>query len=70
LPQDDEVVRSRNATNTSKATGSLRKIADLTTGLPEDSPVDAQLRDRLELAADVLDAVNSAEDTSDQDRYG
>ena len=35
---------------------SLRKIAEATTGLPDDSPTDARMRDRLELAADVLDA--------------
>jgi len=34
----------------------LRRIAEATTGLPDDSPADAQLRDRLELSADVLDA--------------
>ena len=34
----------------------LRKISALTEGLPGDSPNDARLRDRLELAADVLDA--------------
>jgi hypothetical protein len=35
----------------------LRKISTLTEGLPADSLVDARLRDRLGLAADVLDAV-------------
>ena len=35
---------------------SLRKVVELTEGLPEDSPADARLRDRLELAADVLEA--------------
>jgi len=34
----------------------LRKVVERTTGLPDDSPRDAQLRDRLELAADTLDA--------------
>jgi len=34
----------------------LRKVAAVTTGLPDDSPHDAQLRDRLELVADTLDA--------------
>ena len=33
----------------------LRKISAMTEGLPGDSPNDARLRDRLELAADVLD---------------
>jgi hypothetical protein len=45
-----------------QAAESLRKLADRTTGLPEDSPADAQLRDRLELAADVLDAGAEAEE--------
>jgi len=33
----------------------LRRIVELTEHLPEDSPPDAALRDRLELAADVLE---------------
>lgn len=39
----------------------LRKIAEATKGL-EDSPTDARLRDRLELAADVLDAGADADE--------
>lgn len=42
-----------------KAAESLRKIAASTLGLPDDSPADARLRDQLELAADVLDAVRT-----------
>ena len=34
----------------------LRHIVEATTGLPDDSLADAQLRDRLELAAAVLAA--------------
>lgn len=34
----------------------LRLISELTEHLPDDSPPDAALRDRLELAARVLDA--------------
>jgi len=34
----------------------LRLISKLTEHLPEDSPPDAALRDRLELAADVLES--------------
>jgi len=45
-----------------KAAESLRKVAALTSGLAEDSPTDAQLRDRLELAADVLDAVTGTDE--------
>ena len=41
-----------------EAAASLRKITDLTAALPDDSPTDAQLRDRLDLAADVLDAAS------------
>jgi hypothetical protein len=33
----------------------LRLISELTEHLPEDSPSDAALRDRLELAAEVLE---------------
>ena len=33
----------------------LRLISELTEHLPDDSPPDAALRDRLELAADVLE---------------
>ena len=40
----------------------MRKVAELTTGLPEDLPADARLRDRLELAADVLDATARTEE--------
>lgn len=58
------VARRRRPTDTHKAAQSLRKIADLTYGLPEDSPADAHLRDRLELAADVLDAVVGNEEDS------
>ena len=32
----------------------LRNISELTEHLPEDSPPDAALRDRLDLAADIL----------------
>ena len=51
-----------------KAAESLRKIAGETAGLPDDSLTDAQLRDRLELAADVLDATAGGEQESDRDR--
>lgn len=43
-----------------QAAMTLRKVADLTTGLPDDSPADARLRDRLDLAAAVLDATANA----------
>ena len=33
----------------------LRRIVELTVGLPDDSPPDRALSDRLELAADVLE---------------
>lgn len=46
----------------------LVKIGEHTTGLPEDSPVDARLRDCLELVADVLDAVSGGEEHLDLDR--
>jgi hypothetical protein len=39
-----------------RAAKSLREVASLTAGLPEDSPSDARLRESLELAADVLEA--------------
>jgi hypothetical protein len=42
------------------AAKALRKIALRTTDLPADSPIDARPRDRLELAADVLDAAAAA----------
>lgn len=35
---------------------SLRRITELTAGLPEDSQADAAFRERLELAAEVLSA--------------
>ena len=34
----------------------LRRIIELTSGLPEDSQADAAFRERLELAAEVLNA--------------
>ena len=40
-----------------EAATTLRKITEATTGLPDDSVADAALRDRLELAASVLDVV-------------
>lgn len=39
-----------------RAARSIRAIIEATANLPDDSPHDAQLRDRLDLAADVLDA--------------
>ena len=36
----------------------LRRVVATTRGLPDDSPADAHLRDRLDLAADVLDATS------------
>jgi hypothetical protein len=45
-----------------KAAESLRKVAALTVGLPEDSPADAKLRDHLDLAADVLDSTVRTEE--------
>ena len=39
-----------------RAVRSIRAIIEKTTDLPDDSPRSAQLRDRLSLAADVLDA--------------
>jgi hypothetical protein len=59
LSQHEEVGRSRRQT---EAAESLRKVAELTTGLPEESPADARLRDRLELAADVLDTTAKTEE--------
>jgi len=44
-----------------QAAASLRKITVLTADLAGDSPTDAQLRERLELAADVLDAASEAD---------
>lgn len=38
-----------------QAADTLRRIVELTEDLPDDSPPDAALRDRLELAADVLE---------------
>lgn len=44
----------------------LRKVVEVTSDLPDaDSPNDARLRDRLELAADTLDA--AAESDPDRD---
>jgi len=42
LAQDEDVARSAKPTDSQKAAGRLRKIAALTTGLPEDSPADAK----------------------------
>ena len=44
------------------AAATIRRVVELTTGLADDSQADARLRDRLELAADVLDATARAED--------
>ncbi|HAM02706.1 MAG TPA: hypothetical protein DCQ30_10860 [Acidimicrobiaceae bacterium] len=49
-----------------RAVEALRRIAAHTTGLPDDSPADSQLRDRLELAADVLDATARAEEEGEK----
>jgi hypothetical protein len=46
----------------SKAAKSLRKIAALTVGSPDDSPADAKAPDRLELAAEVLDVAARTEE--------
>jgi len=43
-----------------EAAESLRRVVAATENLPDDSPSDARLRDRLELAADVLDAAGEA----------
>jgi cytochrome c556 len=56
------VAKERKPADASKAADSLRKIAALTSNLPDDSPADPQLRDRLELASDVLDATVDAEE--------
>jgi hypothetical protein len=62
LTQYEEVARRRNPTDISKAAERLRKAAALTVGLPDDSLADAKLRDRLELAAEVLDAAARTEE--------
>lgn len=41
-----------------QAAESMRRIVELTEHLPGDSPPDASLRDRLELAAEVLDSAS------------
>lgn len=41
----------------------LRRVVAITADLADDSPRDAQLRDRLELAADVLDAATDLPDS-------
>jgi hypothetical protein len=46
--------------NMARAAESLRLIAAVTTDLPDDSPTNVQLRDRLEFAADVLNATSEA----------
>jgi CubicO group peptidase (beta-lactamase class C family) len=56
------MAKSPKPSDISKAAESLRQVAAHTSGLPEDSATDAQLRDRLELAADVLDAVAEAQE--------
>ncbi len=43
-------------TDMAAAADSLRLVVEKTKGLPEDTSKDAALRERLELAADVLDA--------------
>ncbi|MGD0321533.1 MAG: hypothetical protein ABSC00_08050 [Acidimicrobiales bacterium] len=53
---------SRRSTDVSKAAKSLRKIAALTVGSPDDSPADAKAPDRLELAAEVLDVAARTEE--------
>lgn len=55
--------RVRSAEKDAAAT--IRRVVELTTGLPEDSRSDAQLRDRLDLAADVLDASARAEEAGE-----
>jgi hypothetical protein len=41
--------------NLRQAADTLHRIVELTEQLPDDSPPDRALRDRLELAADVLE---------------
>jgi len=48
------VATSRRLADAHKAAERLPKIAELTSELPEDSHIDARLRDRLELAGDAL----------------
>ncbi len=43
-----------------EAARKLRLVSELTERLPDDSPPDAALRDRLELAADVLEAASKS----------
>jgi hypothetical protein len=62
LTQYEEVAGNRRPTDICKAAESLRKVAALTVGLPDDSPADAKPRDRLELAAEVLDAAARTEE--------
>lgn len=48
-----------------RAARSIRRIVENTAGLPGDSPRDAQLRERLDLAAHVLDAAADESGPSD-----
>jgi len=50
-----------------RAAESLRQIAEKTSGLPGDAPADRTLQDRLELAADVLDATAEADEPSPEE---
>ena len=49
-----------------RAAASVRKIATETESLPDDTPSDVLLRERLELAAEVLDATVQTPSTTDQ----
>jgi hypothetical protein len=50
-----------------KAARTLRRITAETEGLPDDMRADRTLQDRLELAADVLDATAAGESAPDMD---
>ncbi len=54
VPSPDELRR---------AAETLREVVAATAGLPEDSPDDKQLRERLTLAAVVLDAAAESEES-------
>ena len=47
-----------------RAAATLRKLASETENLLDDTPKDGQLRERLELAADVLDATSARQPES------
>lgn len=47
-----------SAADLNAAAATLRRLVDATADLPDDGPADARLRDRLELAAAVLEAAS------------